>query len=180
MYICMYVWEYAIPSAFFTAALQHFIVCCKESFCCNAGDMTKTTTRRLIYHEIERASVPGKWLRPNHVRYIPRTTGSILSTQEILDPSVHYPVLYHHLESSSYQMEVWYTMNYSKSQCTRNMAMSLSRTVHSKTHGFCPIQTRNIRPIGQISSTIPSPWIQPLPRGSSHMQWMIRRATVPG
>ena len=51
---------------------------------------------------IQRATVPGKWLRPNHVRYIPRPTGSVLSTQEILDPSVHYPVLYHHLESSPY------------------------------------------------------------------------------
>ena len=51
----------------------------------------------------QRATVPGKWLRPNHVRYIPRPTGSVLSTQEILDPSVHYPVLYHHLESNPYQ-----------------------------------------------------------------------------
>ena len=47
----------------------------------------------------QRATVPGKWLRPNHIRYIPRPTGSILSTQEILDPSVHYPVLDHHIES---------------------------------------------------------------------------------
>ena len=42
---------------------------------------------------IQRVTVPGKWLRPNHVRYIPRPTGSVLSTQEILDPSVHHPVL---------------------------------------------------------------------------------------
>ena len=51
---------------------------------------------------IQRATVPGKWLPPNHVRCIPRPTGTVLSTQEILDPSVHYPVLYHHLESSPY------------------------------------------------------------------------------
>ena len=51
---------------------------------------------------IQRATVPVKWLRPNHVRYIPRPTWSVLSTQEILDPSVHYPLLYHHLESSPY------------------------------------------------------------------------------
>ena len=51
---------------------------------------------------IQRATVAGKWLRLNHVQYIPRPTGSVLSTQEILDPSVHYPVLYHHLELSPY------------------------------------------------------------------------------
>ena len=51
---------------------------------------------------VQGATVQGKWLRPNHVRYIPRTTGSVLSTQEILYPSVHYPVLYHRLESSLY------------------------------------------------------------------------------
>ena len=51
---------------------------------------------------IQIATVPGKWLRPNNVWYFPRPTGSVLSTQEILDPSVQYPVLYHHLESSPY------------------------------------------------------------------------------
>ena len=51
---------------------------------------------------IQRATVPGKWLRPNYVRTIPRPRGSVLSTQEILDPSVQYPVLYHHLELSPY------------------------------------------------------------------------------
>ena len=142
---------------------------------------------------IQRATVPGKWLRPNHVRYIPRPTGSVLSTQEILDPSVHYPVLYHHLESSPYpkaglichawfkellyqengcvpitygtfqdpqglsylhkkywthrsiiqyytitlnrvltQRQVSYAMHDSKSHCTRKMAASQLRTVHSK------------------------------------------------
>ena len=47
-------------------------------------------------------------------------------------------------------------------------------------HRICPIHTRNIGPIGQISSTIPSLWIQPLPKGRTDMQWMIQRATVPG
>ena len=51
---------------------------------------------------IQRATVPGKWLRPNHIGYITIPTGSVLSTQEILDPSVYYPVLYYHLESSPY------------------------------------------------------------------------------
>ena len=51
---------------------------------------------------IQRATVPEKWLRPNHIRYFPRPTWSVPSTQEILDPSVYYPVLYYHLESSPY------------------------------------------------------------------------------
>ena len=51
---------------------------------------------------IQRANVPGQWLRPNHEWYIPRPSRSVLSTQDILDPSVHYPVLYHHLESSPF------------------------------------------------------------------------------
>ena len=190
---------------------------------------------------IQRATVPGKWLRPNHVRYIPRTTGSVLSTQEILDPSVHYPVLYHHLESSPYtkagliwhagfkellyqenvcvpitygtfqdpqglsyphnkywthlsiihyytitlnrvlsQRQVSYAMRDSKSYCTRKMAASQSRTVHSKTHRVSPIHKRNIGPIRPLSSFIPSPWIEYLPKGKSHMPCAIQRATVPG
>ena len=68
----------------------------------------------------------------------------------------------------------------SKSNCTRKMAASQSRTVHSKTHRVCPIRTRNIGPIGPLSSTIPSPWIESLPKGRSHMPCMIQRATVPG
>ena len=190
---------------------------------------------------IQRATVPGKWLRPNHVPYVPRPTRSVLSTQEILDPSVHYPVLYHHLESSPYtkadlichawfkellyqengcvpitygtfqdprglsyphkkywthrfiiqyytitlnrvltQRQISYAMHDSKSYCTRKMAASQSRTVHSKTHMVCLIHTRNIGPIGLSSSTIPSPWIESLHKGRSHMPCMIQRATVPG
>ena len=189
---------------------------------------------------IQRATVPGKWLRPNHVRYITRPTGSVLSTQEILDPSVYYPVLYHHLESSPYpkagficharfkellyqengcvpitygtlqdpqglsypnkkywthrsiiqyytitlnrfltQRQVSYAMHDSKSYWTRKMAASQSRTVHSKTHRVCPIHTRNIGPIGPLSSTKPSPWIESLPKGRFHMPCTIQRATVP-
>ena len=190
---------------------------------------------------IQRATVPGKWLRPNHLRYVPRSTGSVLSTQEILYPSVHYPVLYHHLESSPYpkadlishawfkellyqengcvpityslfqdpqdlsyphkkywthrsiiqyytitlnrvltQRQVSYAMHDSRSYCTRKMAASQSRTVHSKIHRVCPIPTRTIGPIGPLSSTLPSPWIESLPKGRSHMPCMIQRATVPG
>ena len=156
---------------------------------------------------IQRATVPGKWLRSNHVWFIQRPTGSVLSTQKILDSSVHYSVLDHHLESQTcpcliwhgwfkellYQengcvpikcdtfqdppgqsyphkkywtnqsfhypvldtqlesspystgrsdvtlnqelllRKVWYYMNDSKSYCTRKMAASQSRTIHSKT-----------------------------------------------
>ena len=71
-------------------------------------------------------------------------------------------------------------MHDSKSYYTRKMAASLPRTVHSKTHRVCPIHTRNIGPIGPISSTIPSPWIESLPKGRFDMPCMIQRATVPG
>ena len=165
----------------------------------------------------------------------------VLSTQEILDPSVQCPVQYRHLEKSPYpkaslichawfkellyqengcvpntystfqdpqglsyphkkywthqsniqyytitlnrvltQRQVWYAMHDSKSYCTRKMAASLTRTVHSKTHRVWPIHTRNIGPIGPISSTIQSPWIESLRKGRSDMPCMIQRATVPG
>ena len=71
-------------------------------------------------------------------------------------------------------------MHDSKSYCSGKMAASQSRTVHSKTHRACPIHTRNIGPIGPLSSTITSPWIESLPKGRSHMPCMIQRATVPG
>ena len=129
---------------------------------------------------IQRATVPGKWLRPNHVWYIPRPTGSVLSTQKILDPSVHYPVLYHHLELSPYPKAglTWHARF--KELLYQEMAGSQSRTVHSKTHRVCTIHTRNIGPIGPLSSTITSPWIESLPKGRSQMPCAIQRATVPG
>ena len=195
--------------------------------------MCQEWVKELLYQE--------NVLFPNHVRYIPRPTVCVLSTKEILDPSVQYPVLYHHLESNTYpkaslichawfkellyqengcvpitygtfqdsqgqsypnksywthrsniqyytinlnwvftQRQVWYAMHDSKSYCTRKMAASQSRTVHSKTHSVCPIDTRNIGPIGPISSTIPSPWIEFLHQGRSDMPCMIQRATVQG
>ena len=67
-----------------------------------------------------------------------------------------------------------------KINCTRKMAGSQSRTVYSKTHMVCPNHTRNIGPVGLISSTIPSPWIESLPKGRFDMPWLIQRATVPG
>ena len=84
------------------------------------------------------------------------------------------------LNSALTQRLIWYAKNYSKSYCTRKMAVSQSRTEHSKNHRVCPIHTRNIGPIGPISSTIPSPWIESLPTDRSEMPCMIQRATVPG
>ena len=78
------------------------------------------------------------------------------------------------------QRQISYAMHDSKSYCTRKMAASQSRTVHSKTHRVCPIHTRNIGPFGPLSSTLTSPWIESLPKGRSHMLCMIQRATVPG
>ena len=131
--------------------LQHYIFCCKDSFCwrnyaksyctrkiaASQSRMVHSKTRRVcpihtrsigpigpssrtrlspwiesllkgrsdMPWKIQRATVQGKLLRPNHVRYIPSATGSVLSTQKILDPSVHYPVLDLHLESSLYSRE---------------------------------------------------------------------------
>ena len=78
------------------------------------------------------------------------------------------------------QRQISFAMHDSKSYCTRKMAASQSRTVHSKTHRISPIHTRNIGPIDPLSSTIPSHWIESLPKGRSHMPCMIQRATVPG
>ena len=76
------------------------------------------------------------------------------------------------------QRQVSYAMRDTKSYCTRKMVASQSRTVHSETHRVCPIHTRNIGPIGPLSSIIPSPWIESLPKGRSHMPCTIQRATV--
>ena len=78
------------------------------------------------------------------------------------------------------QRQVSYAMHDSKSYCTRIMAASQSQMVHSKTHRVCPIHTRNIGPIGRLSSTISPPWIESLPKGRFHIPCMIQRATVPG
>ena len=129
---------------------------------------------------IQRATVPGKWLRPNHVRYIPRPTATVLSTQEILDPSGDYPVLYHHLESSPYPKaglicHAWFKeLLYQENGCvpitygTFQDPQGLSY-LHKKYWTHLP-----------LSSTIPSPWIDSLPKGKFHMPCMIQRATVPG
>ena len=78
------------------------------------------------------------------------------------------------------QRQVSYAMHDSKSYCTRIMAASQSRMVHSKTHRVCPIHTRNIGPIGPLTITILSPWIESLPKGRFHIPCMIQRAIVPG
>ena len=77
------------------------------------------------------------------------------------------------------QHDVWYTMKlkepvYQENGCVPNTYGTFQDPL------VFPIHTRNIRPIGQIFGTIPSPWIQPLRKGMSDMPWMIQRATVPG
>ena len=129
---------------------------------------------------IQRATVPRKWLHPNHVQYIPRPTGSVLSTQEILDPSVHYPVLHHHIESSPYPKAGLICHEQFKDLLYQENGGVRITYGNSKTLRVCPIHTSNIGPISPLSSTIPSPWIESLPKGRSHMPCAIQRATVPG
>ena len=76
------------------------------------------------------------------------------------------------------QMQAWYAMNDGKRYSARKMAASPSRTVPTKTHMVCPIHTRNIGPIGPISSFISSPWIQHLPQNRCDLPWMMTRATA--
>ena len=105
-----------------------------------------------------------------------KTHGVCPIHKEILDPSVFYRVLGTQLESSPYSNgEVCFAMNDSKSYYTRKMAASQSCTTHSKTHGICPTHTRNIVPIGPLSSTRHSDWV---PTGRSDILWMIQRAIV--
>ena len=42
---------------------------------------------------VSKRNCTSKWLRPNHIWCISRPTGSVLSTQEIFDPSIHHPRL---------------------------------------------------------------------------------------
>ena len=236
------IYIYINLSAFFAAALQHLIFCCKASFCCNAGIRHKPQhdvwyTMKLkqpVYQENGYVSISTVHSKTHSM--CPIDTGNVGP----MGP-VRYPVQYHHLEFSPYpkarlmcqewfkellyqengcvpitygtfqdpqglsyphkkywthrsiiryyiitlnrvltQRQVWYAMYDSKSYCTRKMAAPQSRTVHSKTHKVCTIHTRNIGPIGLISSAKPSPWIESLPRGRTEIQYIISRATVPG
>ena len=107
---------------------------------------------------IQRATVPGKWLRPLESS---RTVHS-KKPQGLSYPHKKYwthrsIIQYYNITLNRVltQRQVSYAMHDSKSYCTRKMAASQSRTVHSKTHRVCPIHTRNIGPIGPLSSTIP-------------------------
>ena len=118
---------------------------------------------------------------------VPITYGAFQHPQGLSYPHKKY---WTHRSNSQYytitlnlvftQRHVSYAMHDSKSYCTRKMAASQSRTVHSKTQRFCPINKRNIGPIGLLSSSIPSPWIKSLPKGRFHIPCMIHRTTVPG
>ena len=89
---------------------------------------------------VQRATVPGKWLFPKQVRYIPRPTGSVLSTQEILDPSVHFLVLYHRLELSPYSKTGLICHTWFKELLYQEKAASQSRTVSDLPLGKDSIQ----------------------------------------
>ena len=118
---------------------------------------------------------------------VPITYGTFQDPQSLSNPHKKY---WTHRSNIQYytitlnrvltQRQVSYAMHDSKSYCTRKMAASQSRTVHSKTHRVCPIHAGNIGPIGPLSSTIPSPGIESLPKGRSHMPCIIQRATVSG
>ena len=121
----------------------------------------------------QRAGVPWKRLRLNYVRYIPRPQGLSHPHEKYWAHQSNIQYYTISLNPALSQRQVCYMMNDSKCYCTRKKATSQSRTDHSKNHGVCPIATRNIWPIGPISSTMPSPWIQHLPKGRSDMTWMI-------
>ena len=127
---------------------------------------------------IQRATVQGKRMRPNHARYIPQGLSYPHKKYWTHRSIIRYYTIT--LNRVLTQRQVWYAMYDSKSYCTRKMAAPQSRTVHSKTHKVCTIHTRNIGPIGLISSAKPSPWIESLPRGRTEIQYIISRATVPG
>ena len=100
-----------------------------------------------------------KWLRLNHVRYISRPTASILSAKEILDPSIHYPVLDHHLESSTCPTEAmicheWYKeLLYREDGCVQ---ITFGTFQDPKGH---PYPHKKYWTIGPLSSARPSPLI---------------------
>ena len=75
-----------------------------------------------------------------------------------------YTLQWSHNEPIPYG-EVWYTMNDSKSYCTRKMAVYQSRTVHSNTRRACLIHTRNIGPIRLLPSKRSCPSIEPFLNG---------------
>ena len=154
-------------------AALHCIFCCSVPF----------SAAKAVFSEgiMQRSIVPGKWLRPNHVRCIPRPSGSILCTQEILDPSVHYPVLDHHLESSPYPTG------------TSDLPRMIQRAIVPE-KWLRPNHVRYIRiPTGSVLSTqeILDPSVHypvldhhlessPYSTGTSDMPCMIQRAIVPG
>ena len=124
IYICLYTYIYIFGytnlSAFFAAALQHFIFCCKASFCCNAGIRNK----------------------PQH--------------------------------------GVWYIMKLKEPVYQESCYVSIMYGTFQDPQYVSYRHKKYIGPIAPISSTIPSPWIQPLPKGTSDVPRMSQRATVPG
>ena len=129
---------------------------------------------------IQRSTVPGKWLCPNHIRYISRPTGSLLSTQEILNPLVQYPVLYHHLESSPYPKaglichERSKELLYQENGCVPNTCGTFQDP-----QGLSYPHKKYWTHQSNIQYYIPT-LNRALTQGRSDMPWMIQRVTITG
>ena len=149
----------------------------------------------LIYHEIKRATVPRKWLRPNHVRDIPRPTGSVLSIQEIWDPSVHYPVLNHLLESSPYPKasliyhewfkqllyrDNWLSFNHVRYIAIPTGSVLSTQEILDPTAHY-PVLNHHLQSSPhRKAGLIWQEWLkEPLHNGKPDIPWMIQRAILP-
>ena len=118
---------------------------------------------------IQIATVPGKWLRPYHVRYIPRPTGSVLFTQEILDPSVQYPLLCHHLESNPYRKAGPICIAWFKELlCQENSCVQITSPTMSV------LSTQEILDPSVHYAVLDHLEWSPFPMGRSDMPWMIQ------
>ena len=129
---------------------------------------------------IQRATVRGRWQRPNHVQYIPRPTGSVLSTQEILDPSVHYPVLYHHLELSPYpKAGLICHARFKELLYQENGCVPITYGTFQYPQGLCYPHKKywTHRSVIQYYTITLN---RVLTKGRSHMTCAIQKATVPG
>ena len=166
LYIYTYIYIYRGRQKCQFAAL-HCILCCSTHFLLQSSFLMQKWFKELLYQENG---------------CVPITYGTFQDPQGLSYPHKKYwthrsIILYFNITLNRVltQRQISYAMHDSKSYCTRNMAASQSRTVHSKTHRVCPIHTRNIGPISPLSSTIPSLWIESLHKGKSHMQGMHDR-----
>ena len=132
-------------------AALHCIFCCSTNFLLQSSVLLQIWFKELLYQENG---------------CVPITYGTFQDQQGLSYPHkkywTHRSIIQYYtitLNRVLTQRQISYAMHDSKSYCTRKMAASQSRTVHSKTNRVCPIHTRNIGPIGPLTNTIPSPWI---------------------